>query len=240
MPASRSHRWTALSTPVVISSFQIKLSAIEAAGAPVLSALLKASSDHNFRLSQTRELRKIAALWWRELSESREQPLLREKLLGLFQLYFAEFLELAISSSLKDIRPVGQMPAARDQGARIFEMLEFLQQNLTKSVQIRDIADHFNYSVRHVHRLFLAQYGVPVGHYIRDQKLQLAQRLLAVSDDAIKNIAYQLGYSDPGHFSRVFRKHIAMSPAAYRETVRTPNSRPEPVKPRAQGRPRAR
>lgn len=46
-----------------------------------------------------------------------------------------------------------------------------------------------------------------------------AKRLLMYQDMSIKEIAYQLGFSDPFYFSNFFKKHSGQSPKAYKDTV---------------------
>jgi AraC-like DNA-binding protein len=221
MPENHEHRWRALTAPLVISSFQLKLSPLDPGGARVIGALRALSDRHEFKLGETGQMSSIARLWWRDLSEKVERPLIRERLLALFQVFFATFLETVIGASLREIRKPGSMPPKGANRASADQIVAFLKQNLGTSIQVQDIASHFNYSVRHIHRIFLGNYGVPIGEYIRDQKLQLAQRLLAVTEDSVKSIAIQVGFGDSGHFCRVFRRHIAVSPSQYRETVRS-------------------
>jgi AraC family mar-sox-rob regulon transcriptional activator len=221
MSAGSEHSWRAITAPLVISSFQLKLSPLEQSGARVIAALRATSDRHEFRLSETGRLRPIARQWWIDLSDPIQRPLIRERLLAHFQIFFAAFLESVVGDSLKEIRDPGVMPPPATRLAKTRQMTAFIRQNLNTSIQVKDIASHFDYSVRHIQRMFLADFGVTVGNYISDQKLQLAQRLLAVSDDPIKSIAVQVGFGDSGRFCRAFRRHLAMSPSQYRESVRS-------------------
>ncbi len=47
-----------------------------------------------------------------------------------------------------------------------------------------------------------------------------AKRWLYYSDNDVKQIAMQLGYSDYSYFARTFRKMAGLSPAAFRELNR--------------------
>jgi AraC family transcriptional activator of pobA len=59
--------------------------------------------------------------------------------------------------------------------------------------------------------------GVTVGHLIRQRLLTEAQRELVFSGRPIHEIAYDLLFSDPSHFTRFFRKSTGMTPQAFRE-----------------------
>ena len=46
-----------------------------------------------------------------------------------------------------------------------------------------------------------------------------AKRELYLSNKAVKEIAYELGYDDEHYFSRFFKNNAAVSPQMYRDTV---------------------
>lgn len=57
----------------------------------------------------------------------------------------------------------------------------------------------------------------PIQHFI-NMKIQHACSQLDNSDIAIKDIASNLGYSDPYYFSRLFKKLVGISPKQYRDS----------------------
>ena len=59
--------------------------------------------------------------------------------------------------------------------------------------------------------------GVTAGHLIRQRVLTEAKRQLAFTNQAIHEIAYDLAFSDPSHFTRFFRKQTGTTPQAFRE-----------------------
>lgn len=59
--------------------------------------------------------------------------------------------------------------------------------------------------------------GVTPGHLIRQRVLTEAKRQLVFTTQAIHEIAYDLAFSDPSHFTRFFRKQTGMTPQAFRE-----------------------
>lgn len=59
--------------------------------------------------------------------------------------------------------------------------------------------------------------GVTAGHLIRQRVLTEAKRQLIFTSLAIHEIAYDLSFSDPSHFTRFFRKQTGVTPQAFRE-----------------------
>jgi AraC family transcriptional activator of pobA len=58
--------------------------------------------------------------------------------------------------------------------------------------------------------------GVTAGHLIRQRLLTEAKRELVFTGRAIHDIAYDLGFTDPSHFARFFRKQTGMTPQDFR------------------------
>ena len=72
----------------------------------------------------------------------------------------------------------------------------------------------------HLARVFRVKYGTSVGAYVRGLRLTWAAERLADSDDAIARIAYEAGFFDQSHFTRMFRRHFGFTPHAYRCAAR--------------------
>jgi len=58
--------------------------------------------------------------------------------------------------------------------------------------------------------------GVTAGHLIRQRVLIEAKRELVFTGRAIHDIAYALGFTDPSHFARFFRKQTGTTPQDFR------------------------
>jgi AraC family transcriptional activator of pobA len=58
--------------------------------------------------------------------------------------------------------------------------------------------------------------GVTAGHLIRQRVLTEAKRQLVFTNAPIHEIAYDLSFSDPSHFTRFFRKQTGVTPQEFR------------------------
>lgn len=80
------------------------------------------------------------------------------------------------------------------------------------------VAELLKLPPRYLHKLFAAE-GTSVGRYIRDERLVRTAAALTDpkrSGASITEIAFQHGFKDLGHFSRLFRARFGVPPSDYR------------------------
>jgi AraC-like DNA-binding protein len=63
---------------------------------------------------------------------------------------------------------------------------------------------------------FTAEWGMSPGKYRTRQLMDRACLLLGSTDNSIKEISATLGYCDPYHFSKSFKRHLGLSPSDFR------------------------
>jgi AraC family transcriptional regulator len=63
---------------------------------------------------------------------------------------------------------------------------------------------------------FRRHFGCTLGAYVRRQRVALACRHLTDSDAPLADVALRAGFADQSHFTRVFKRHTGLTPAAYR------------------------
>ncbi len=81
-------------------------------------------------------------------------------------------------------------------------------------------AEALGVSTTHLNRLTREATGLSLLGLIAMHVIEAARRDLVFTPTPVQGIAYSLGFSDPAYFSRFFRKHAGMSPAAFREDER--------------------
>lgn len=93
----------------------------------------------------------------------------------------------------------------------------FMKNNLENKITLDDIARSVGYSSSHFSNSFMNKTGFPPIDYYNQLKVQKACSYLQFSNLKIKEIAYKLGYYDPFHFSKSFKKETELTPKDYRK-----------------------
>ena len=120
-------------------------------------------------------------------------------------------LELAYASS-------GERPATARM-AKFTEFKDAVERHLTEQVSVRDIADKLATSPSTLYGIVKEIAGTSPKEYMTNRLMREAQRRLYHEQPSIKELAYDLGYSDPDYFSRQFKKFTGKSVGQFMESV---------------------
>ena len=94
----------------------------------------------------------------------------------------------------------------------------WVQAHLDEPVTVEDLAVRSAMSPRTFARRFLVATGTTPYQWLLRQRVQLAQRLLEVSDLSIESVAEKSGFCTAGNLRKHFSRIVHISPQAYRHT----------------------
>jgi AraC-like DNA-binding protein len=94
--------------------------------------------------------------------------------------------------------------------------LQFCAASFRADVSRDDVARAVGYSPGHLGRLVSAHLGYSLSEYLNNLRVDEAKRLLTDSDIPVRQIAPLVGYADPAHFTRAFKRATGVSPTAFR------------------------
>lgn len=86
--------------------------------------------------------------------------------------------------------------------------------------EVADYASMLHISAGHLSEVVKNQSGKPAIKHIHERLVMEARRLLFHTDNALKDIAFDLGFSDASYFNRFFKRETGGTPAEYRTDVR--------------------
>jgi AraC-like DNA-binding protein len=92
----------------------------------------------------------------------------------------------------------------------------YMDGNLAASIQCEHLARVTRLSVSHFMRAFRESFGAPPHTYLMRRRMERAQGLMLTTDTPLGQIALDCGLADQSHMTRLFRRLVGESPAAWR------------------------
>ncbi|MEJ5021038.1 GlxA family transcriptional regulator [Ochrobactrum vermis] len=102
----------------------------------------------------------------------------------------------------------------------IIKAQHFLQANGGKEARLAILAEQAGLEERTFLRRFQKATGMTATDYAQRLRVAKAQELLQFNYSPIERIAWEVGYSDPGAFSKIFVRIVGLSPGEYRQRFR--------------------
>jgi AraC family transcriptional regulator len=123
----------------------------------------------------------------------------------LNDLWLTYYLEIQSNSGNLNVDPLMQ------------EVKTMIDRNAYGSFLLMNVAEHFHLSKVQLTRRFRQSYGITPMNYFTELRLKRAKFLLANSDHPLAYIAQACGYDNGNYLSRIFVKHVGMTPSQYRK-----------------------
>jgi AraC family transcriptional regulator len=128
---------------------------------------------------------------------------------------------LAIEGVLLEILAESARAIGNADGARAPKWLKRVRDRLEAgylaSPSLTELAEIGGVHQVHLSREFRKHYHCTIGEFIRKRRVEHACRLLAQTNTTLSEIALMCGFSDQSHFSAMFKAHVGLTPAKYRE-----------------------
>lgn len=99
----------------------------------------------------------------------------------------------------------------------IDKVCEYIRNNYYKDINLYQLARLSFLHPNYLCQLFKKNKSCTISQYLTNIRLKKAQEFLATTNKTIAEIAQAVGYKDANYFSRIFSRHLGMSPTQYRE-----------------------
>ena len=97
--------------------------------------------------------------------------------------------------------------------------IEYINDNLSIHLSLNVLAAMLGMSPYYFERLFKQSVGYTPHQYILRCRIEKAKQLLQTTQLPIMEIAFQVGYNNQSHFSKLFRKLTGMTPRTFRNQL---------------------
>ncbi len=126
----------------------------------------------------------------------------------LGQYVYTRMVWQAYSASLR--QPTTELPRS------VQLAMHLLDTQFARPMHIAGIAEQVDVSKAHLHALFKRHLGLSPYQYLLQRRLQESRRLLAFTDQLVKEVSYTCGFHDVVNFCRCFKARFHIAPAEYR------------------------
>jgi len=108
-------------------------------------------------------------------------------------------------------------PATREElYRRLHRAKDYAAALFDRPLALEEMAQVACLSPNHFLRTFKQTFAQTPHQYVTQLRLERARRLLAQTERSITDICFEIGFESLGSFSWLFRRHVGISPEAYR------------------------
>jgi transcriptional regulator GlxA family with amidase domain len=104
----------------------------------------------------------------------------------------------------------------RTMNPKVRVAISFVDDNLHRDIYVAEVAHLVTLSRSRFSHLFKSEVGMPLIQYLKKARMEKARRILRTSFAPVKAVAAEVGYNDPTHFEREFKKAYGSTPLQYR------------------------
>jgi AraC-like DNA-binding protein len=98
---------------------------------------------------------------------------------------------------------------------KIDRIIEYMRKNINKKVTLEQLSRIAGLSMFYLSRAFKDSTGYPLIMYFNKMKVEKAKELLIEGKQKVKEVAYELGYTNEFYFSRIFKRIEGLSPTEF-------------------------
>ncbi|MDR6954992.1 AraC-like DNA-binding protein [Ancylobacter sp. 3268] len=99
-------------------------------------------------------------------------------------------------------------------------VVDYIEENCLRAIRLQELAELVSLSPSYFSHAFKAATGVPPHQWQTNARLKRAQDLLLATDMSLTEVAATTGFFDQAHLTRLFRKKVGATPAAWRRERR--------------------
>lgn len=98
---------------------------------------------------------------------------------------------------------------------------ELIHAEFRRDIALGDVARAVGVDAAHLARVFRHRFGLSVGEYVRQLRMDRAMRELTAAEDvSLTQLASELGFYDQSHFCNLFKRYTGTTPATFRRNSR--------------------
>jgi AraC-like DNA-binding protein len=99
---------------------------------------------------------------------------------------------------------------------QVKKIRSLLQENFAEKWTLNDFAAQLDFHPVYLNKLFKQYFGKTIHHYLEELRIERVCDKLKHTNDPMTDIAFECGFNDASHLSKVFVKHKGIRPTEYK------------------------
>lgn len=110
--------------------------------------------------------------------------------------------------------------AASDKEKHVQNIINYIERHYKNEIRLEHIESHLKVSKHHLTKIFREETGLTIFEFLYQTRINQAKLLFhSNSRSTVTDVCFEVGFKNPAHFSRQFKKQVGMSPDRYRKTL---------------------
>ena len=133
---------------------------------------------------------------------------------------YGDSLALALLIDLFQVRRGQPRKRSSLTAGQLRRVTDYISAHSGANIRLQDLAALVDLSQSHFSHAFKAATGLPPHQFQLQERVRRGQAMLAAGAHSLTDIAVESGFSDQAHFTRVFRRIVGETPAAWQRSRR--------------------
>ena len=150
------------------------------------------------------------------LMERLRDELMRPQASPLFVQGMAQAIAIHLARNYGEMAEVSRGGSPSLPGYKLRQITDWMAEHVAEEFNLARLAAQAGLSKFHFQRLFKSAVGVSPSQYHISLRMNEARRLLRETKKSVVDVALEVGYTNPSHFAKLFRRETSLSPSDYR------------------------
>ena len=103
----------------------------------------------------------------------------------------------------------------------------YINEHVSRSISTEELADLLRIPTYRFSRSFRQAFGKSPHFFVTGIRMENAKKKLSEGDSSILQVALSVGYENPSHFTRVFKKFYGLAPSDFQKSQEEINEQRE-------------
>lgn len=154
-------------------------------------------------------------IYWNLMDEEAKKNISIDRLIAASNCADINKLEKTVSKQIEELMEIF-ISRNRNYSEAVYMVIRYIEKNYSKPVTLEELANYVHMNRSYISHLFKKETGNNINTYLLEVRLEKAKLMLQNSKNSIQDICSEVGIYDSAYFSKVFKKHMGVSPLEFR------------------------